>query len=410
MKRQAKCKVSNLIQTVHSFLMNPGESGKIVSFVYLAGPTVQINGENYLLPSDLKSPSSRADLMHSSLNINWLVKQLCENYMQVVIVDGAHENSVKDLNLNGVLQGLAPIQPPPNGIIAFPCPPGTIRPEQERLAYVKSVVKNLKEESNMMLADLFEKVRVDLASQSVSSPVEFSRTTSPLPICVNPEDMQGLHVDSSEGTTYHAIIVANANYEGRTVDTKQCIKDREQLRMALLKNGWKCELEACDKPAKVIIEELRKAINKLADDQKRVVMVYFMGYTKMIMDINYFFGSDFTAFAAEPLRSSVPLQWALDLMCEKLIGKKILIVDDLNTSSTEGLAEMSAPLDVMISLPKGARSDPNSSRQREASFTSNFARLLEAKAGQLPLKEMVKRAARASFDQHRLSSNLYHPK
>ena len=57
-------------------------------------------------------------------------------------------------------------------------------------AYVKSVVKNLKEESNLMLADLFEKVRADLASQSVSSPVEFSLTPSPLPICVNPEDMQ----------------------------------------------------------------------------------------------------------------------------------------------------------------------------------------------------------------------------
>ena len=36
------CKVSKLMQTVHSFLMNPGESGKIVSFVYLAGPTVQV--------------------------------------------------------------------------------------------------------------------------------------------------------------------------------------------------------------------------------------------------------------------------------------------------------------------------------------------------------------------------------
>ena len=53
--------------------------------------------------------------------------------MHVVIVDGAHENTVKELNLTGVLQGLAPIQPPPNGIIAFPCPPGTIRPEKERL-------------------------------------------------------------------------------------------------------------------------------------------------------------------------------------------------------------------------------------------------------------------------------------
>ena len=39
-----------------------------------------------------------------------------------------------------------------------------------------------------------------------------------------------------------------------------------------------------------------------------------------IMDVNYFFGSDFTDFSAEPLRSSVPLQWALDLMCEKLRG------------------------------------------------------------------------------------------
>ena len=42
------------------------------------------------------------------------------------------------------------------------------------------------------------------------------------------------------------------------------------------------ELEACDKSAKVIIEELRKVLNKLADDQKKVVMVYFMGYTKMV--------------------------------------------------------------------------------------------------------------------------------
>ena len=47
-------------------------------------------------------------------------------------------------------------------------------------------------------------------------------------------------MDSSDDTTCHAIIVANANYEGHTIDTKQCIKDREQLRMALLKNGWTC--------------------------------------------------------------------------------------------------------------------------------------------------------------------------
>ena len=56
--------------------------------------------------------------------------------MQVVIVDGAYENPVvkECLKLNGVLPGLAPIQPPPNAFIAFPCHPGIVRKgEEERL-------------------------------------------------------------------------------------------------------------------------------------------------------------------------------------------------------------------------------------------------------------------------------------
>ena len=53
--------------------------------------------------------------------------------MQIVIVDGAHENGVTDVNFYGVLQGLAPMCPPPNAVIAFPCHPGTIRKEQGRL-------------------------------------------------------------------------------------------------------------------------------------------------------------------------------------------------------------------------------------------------------------------------------------
>lgn len=72
--------------------------------------------------------------LSSKQHIPYLALTVCLFFqMQVVIVDGAHENTVKELNLTGVLQGLAPIQPPPNGIIAFPCPPGIIRPEKERL-------------------------------------------------------------------------------------------------------------------------------------------------------------------------------------------------------------------------------------------------------------------------------------
>ena len=43
--------------------------------------------------------------------------------MQVVVVDGALENALADIQLNGVLRGLAPICPPTNAVIAFPCQP-----------------------------------------------------------------------------------------------------------------------------------------------------------------------------------------------------------------------------------------------------------------------------------------------
>ena len=67
------------------------------------------------------------------MDINFCIVFVLFFQMQIVIVDGAHENGVTGANFNGVLQGLAPMCPPPNAIIAFPCHPGTIRKEQRRL-------------------------------------------------------------------------------------------------------------------------------------------------------------------------------------------------------------------------------------------------------------------------------------
>lgn len=54
--------------------------------------------------------------------------------MQVVIViDGAHQKSPAVGDLNGVFQGLTAMYPPANAVIAFPCNPGTIRKDEERL-------------------------------------------------------------------------------------------------------------------------------------------------------------------------------------------------------------------------------------------------------------------------------------
>ena len=50
---------------------------------------------------------------------------------------------------------------------------------------------------------------------------------------------KGLHLESN--VTCHAIIVANSTYSGSgLINTNQCLKDCEKLRMALLKGQWEC--------------------------------------------------------------------------------------------------------------------------------------------------------------------------
>lgn len=41
----------------------------------------------------------------------------------------------------------------------------------------------------------------------------------------------------------------------------------------------------CDKPAKFVKENLRRTLTKLADGEKKEVMLYFMGHTKMVYEL-----------------------------------------------------------------------------------------------------------------------------
>ena len=70
---------------------------------------------------------------HNKINKILIIIIILFFQMQLVVVDGAHENGVESVKFNGVLKGLAPMCPPPNAVIAFPCHPGTIRKEQNRL-------------------------------------------------------------------------------------------------------------------------------------------------------------------------------------------------------------------------------------------------------------------------------------
>ncbi|XP_015773272.1 PREDICTED: uncharacterized protein LOC107351491 isoform X1 [Acropora digitifera] len=310
-----RCKTAELLLSeVQSFLrklQNP-QKLNVISFVYLVGPTMNINGENYLVPAEVKRVSSRADLRHNCLNINWLVAQLSKNCMQVVIViDGVQVKSPAVDDLNGVLQGLTAMYPPANAVIAFACNPGTVRKDEERLYYIQTMVKYMTEEK-LVLKDLFAKVREDLSQRQppVSSlPLEFSLTSSLLPLCLN----QGLIMPSDSCLTSTAILISNPANDGLKIFKEECRKNRVTLKKALLKDGWNCE-EISNSSANGTMDELRKTLGGI-NNYKGTVMIYFIGCTRVVMDCNYF-----SVALDDPFRPGVPLQWCLDLMCEKLQG------------------------------------------------------------------------------------------
>ncbi|KAK3717522.1 hypothetical protein QZH41_013789 [Actinostola sp. cb2023] len=141
-----------------------------VCLVYLAGHTLQINGENYLLPTEADINSSTADIIECSLNINNFVKELTKRQalMILLFVDGAHSCEGESSN-PAALTGLAPMLPPSNTVIAFPCKPGCIRPESERLSFAVAVKKILEDQENPTPVTLFSALKQEHPSSMVFS-------------------------------------------------------------------------------------------------------------------------------------------------------------------------------------------------------------------------------------------------
>ncbi|EDO49365.1 predicted protein [Nematostella vectensis] len=367
--RIRNCKSAKLNSKVNQFVKDCGHD---VCFVYLAGHTVQLNGENYLLPTDIKPDCTQADLIQQSLNINKLILQLHMSPLLIVIVDGSHHIEGK-FRCPGILPGLSAIPPPPNGVIAFPCHPGSVRDPEHRRSYVSSMADILSENPDIELSELFKKIK--------EVPELYSKT-----------DIVGLNAKPTETTSWHAIIFVN----GKNNRYKNATHDSLHLEVALKKLGWNDVSTHCDRRSVEICEILRKKLRALSGKPRKVVMVYYVGAACQMGEDNVLGLVDHE----NPPYTDVSTQWLINLMSEYISGPKILIVDDLQTSES-GLYEHVAPLEFLISLPKKRRSNIKSEDQ---SYTLLLSQMLGVNLGQ-SLKNIVQRASRA---QHHVSNNLFY--
>jgi tetratricopeptide (TPR) repeat protein len=177
------------LQDQRSFLNTIREFGNKriqydVGFVYYAGHGVQIDGENYLLPTK-EIYESKNDIEDYAVNVSKIMKYLTAvtDQVNILILDACRDNPFES-NWNATRslkgQGLAKMPPPTGSLIAFSTDAGNTAADGdgENSIYCKSLVKNMVLE-NTTLDQVFRNVRTDVLKESknIQRPIEQSQLT-----------------------------------------------------------------------------------------------------------------------------------------------------------------------------------------------------------------------------------------
>lgn len=96
-----------------------------VLMIYYAGHGVQLNGQNYLLPIDVKIGDART-VIQTSVSVSTLLDRLPKrrSALEIIILD-ACRNDPFTQKTRGLSQGLKQIREQPGRLIAFSTAPGT---------------------------------------------------------------------------------------------------------------------------------------------------------------------------------------------------------------------------------------------------------------------------------------------
>jgi uncharacterized protein len=106
-------------------LIEAEQQGAEVGLVYFAGHAVQLDGENFVLPSDL-NPASQTPLRDQAVSINQVVTRMnaLGTRNLVVILDACRNSPLPGESASGT--GLALVDAPENTIIAYATAPGAV--------------------------------------------------------------------------------------------------------------------------------------------------------------------------------------------------------------------------------------------------------------------------------------------
>src|ERR1700726_4742377 len=152
----------SLRRTFRDFIAKVSAAGPdTVSFIYLSGYGLQLEGENYFVPTDANIARD-ANVSSEALRLSDYTKPLAALGIKVsiVVLDGARASPFAKSG-PPLASGLALVEPDPGTLIAFNAAPGTVAPDEAGpySSYAQALAEMMRE-GGLPVTDLFNRVRL----------------------------------------------------------------------------------------------------------------------------------------------------------------------------------------------------------------------------------------------------------
>jgi len=149
-----------------------------VGLFYYAGHGMQIDGENYLLPTDI-NPSNETDVSYDAVPVGKLLGQMKDagNGMNVVILDACRNNPFARSFRSGS-RGLAQVIAPAGSFISYATAPGDVAADGEgdNGLFTEKLLQHMTT-PGLRLEEVFKRVRADVQQDSNNKQVPWDSSS-----------------------------------------------------------------------------------------------------------------------------------------------------------------------------------------------------------------------------------------
>ena len=186
-----------------------------LALIYYSGHAIEANGDNWLIPTDLGRPETRADVLDRSVSLKYILSKMEESdaRLNLVILDASRDNPFPAGGRSSS-RGLAPAEMAQSTLVAYSTSPGTIIAETTgRNSLYAASLKEALATAGLSVSDVLNLVgsRVIARTGGAQIPWQSGSAIWPPVLMTAPQAGKGLQQAVPRGESGLHVIVSPGN-------------------------------------------------------------------------------------------------------------------------------------------------------------------------------------------------------